>query len=265
MRHLLSAIALAVIVTVSVTAQTDIVTQLGSSNEEARDSIFSSLSSGSVQIPGVSGVFKTAGASARVAMVTAVMKLARAYTGTDDFAKRWAMYREDSKPEMRGGGPATAADIDAEMRKGLEEAIRAMESTAKQMPQMRKELEAQIAEMRKQLASVGKGGDTAQLDAALKQNAQAQADDVAQQIAQWEKDYPADPKAMVARRLREFLALSATVDYSAALTKRDGRMVFVNPEYERKDAHWKYLYRAGKPAVDAARSLAQEWLKGLGG
>ena len=42
-------------------------------------------------------------------------------------------------------------------------------------------------------------------------------------------------------------------------------MRFENPDYERKDSQWKYMYRAGKPAVDAARSLAQDWLKSLGG
>jgi uncharacterized protein YchJ len=42
--------------------------------------------------------------------------------------------------------------------------------------------------------------------------------------------------------LREFLALSATVDFTAKLTKAaDGRMRFENADYERKDGQWKYL------------------------
>jgi len=120
------------------------------------------------------------------------------------------------------------------------------------------------ADMRKPMAGAGKAGNPALVDAALKQNAQAQAKELAQQVAQWENDHPADPKAPVAKRLREFLTLSATVDYSAASTKTHGRMVSVNADYERQDPHWKYLFRAGKPAVDAARSLAQDWLKALG-
>ena len=68
-------------------------------------------------------------------------------------------------------------------------------------------------------------------------------------------------------RLREFLAESATVDFTAktALSKEKKKQTFVNPEYELKPLQWKMMYRAGKPAVDAARAAAQDWLKALGG
>ena len=82
-----------------------------------------------------------------------------------------------------------------------------------------------------------------------------------------EKKYPADPKASVVLRLREFLAESATVDFTAktALSKEKKRQVFVNPDYELKPLQWKTMYRAGRPAVEAARAAAQDWLKALGG
>jgi hypothetical protein len=32
---------------------------------------------------------------------------------------------------------------------------------------------------------------------------------------------------------------------------------------ERRSIEWKMCYRAGKPAVDAARRAAEDWLKGL--
>ncbi len=38
---------------------------------------------------------------------------------------------------------------------------------------------------------------------------------------------------------------------------------FVNPAYEKKPAEWKMAYRAGKPAVDAARTFAKAWLAEL--
>ncbi len=267
MKQTLAAFAVALTVAVPVTAQSDIIAKLGSSTEEAHDAIFSAFSSGSVYMVGVGEVFKTAGAQARVALVTAAITFARAYTGTSDFARRYGVYREDQKPEADASTPSDAASMNAELRKGIQEAIAAMEQTAKQMPDMRKELEPQIAEMRKQLAAIGGNKEgNAKMDALLKQGAQNAAAEHKQRLAEWEKQYPADPKSLIAARLREFLALSASVDFTAKLAKgADGRMRFENADYERKDSEWKYLYRAGKPAVDAARSLAQEWLKAVGG
>lgn len=87
-----------------------------------------------------------------------------------------------------------------------------------------------------------------------------------EELAEWEKQYPADPKVLVVRRLREFLALSATVNFTARLEQRpDKQMRFADPELEEKPAEWKLLFRAGKPAVDAARAAAGEWLKAIGG
>jgi predicted component of type VI protein secretion system len=63
-----------------------------------------------------------------------------------------------------------------------------MEQTAKQMPQMKKELDAQIAEMRKQLAALGANQDNnAKMDALLKQGAQNAAAEHKQRLAEWEK------------------------------------------------------------------------------
>lgn len=100
----------------------------------------------------------------------------------------------------------------------------------------------------------------------LKQGAEQGQAAYKQEVANWEKEYPVDPKPFIVKRLREFLALSATVDFTAKVSKsRDGMMRFDNAAYESRDGRWKYMYRAGKPAVDAARVAAQEWLKTLGG
>lgn len=74
-----------------------------------------------------------------------------------------------------------------------------------------------------------------------------------------EKKIPADPQEMIKKRLQEFLALSATVDFEARLNGT----VFANPEYESKSDQWKMCYRAGKPVIDAAREEAEAWLKEL--
>lgn len=251
-----------------IAAQGDVLAQLGSNAAEAQDAIFAAFSSGTVYIVGTADVFKTAAPQARAAMVTAAVAVARTYSTSADFARRYARFREEQKPEPGTAPPASADAMQQEVRKGIEQAIAGMEDAAKKMPQMKKEFDAQIAEMRKQLKEMSADKDgNAELDKILKEGAALQVAEHKQALAEWEKTYPVDPKPFIASRLREFLALSGTVDFTAKVSKRAGesRLRFENPEYEQKNNQWKYLYRAGKPAVDAARTAAQEWLKALGG
>lgn len=74
-----------------------------------------------------------------------------------------------------------------------------------------------------------------------------------------EKKYPSDAHELIKQRLKEFLSVSATVDFNAQL---NGSM-FANPEYEAKNGEWKMCYRAGKAVVEVAREEAQAWLKEL--
>jgi hypothetical protein len=77
--------------------------------------------------------------------------------------------------------------------------------------------------------------------------------------SQNEKNYPSDATEMVKKRLTDFLEVSATVDFDAALNGNR----FANPEYEKKSSWWKMCYRAGKPVIEAAREEAQKWLDEL--
>jgi hypothetical protein len=65
----------------------------------------------------------------------------------------------------------------------------------------------------------------------------------------------------VKKRLDEFLTITKDVDFSAVLTTKYNKQVFVNAGYERKDARWKMAFRAGKEVVDPAREFAQQWIE----
>ncbi len=82
--------------------------------------------------------------------------------------------------------------------------------------------------------------------------------------ANWEKRYPADPSALVKKRLQEYLQLAGTVDFNAALTAPDKYKVvkFTNPVFEKKSYKWKAIFRAGKEVNDVVTSFVKEWLKG---
>lgn len=85
-----------------------------------------------------------------------------------------------------------------------------------------------------------------------------------EQLAQWKQEYPATGREMVKRRLKEFLAESADVDFDAKLVRRGGKMRFANDTYEsEKSGEWKVCYRAGRLPVEKARSFAKSWLAEL--
>ncbi len=80
----------------------------------------------------------------------------------------------------------------------------------------------------------------------------------------WEKTYPDNPEVIIKKRLEEYLALSAKVDFNAQLTEPDKYNIrmFVNPAYEKKSAQWKAIYRAGKEVNDVVTTFIKDWLKG---
>ena len=82
-------------------------------------------------------------------------------------------------------------------------------------------------------------------------------------LAAWQKSYPENYQVMIKARLEKFLAVTADVDYNAAVHEEYGLKKFNNATYEKKPDEWKMAYRAGKPVVDAAREFASTWLKEL--
>lgn len=257
---------LAVSAGLAAAAQSEILAKLRASESDANDRIFGAVSGAYFSPAGDPGVFKAATPEGRAIMVKAVMALARAYTGSADFAARYKETRENEKPSPPEPTP-TGAQLREQQRKGMEEAIANATRTAKDMPAMKKDLDAMVVEFRKQMAEIGKDpAMNALVDEGQKAQAAAAAEKYKEDLLAWEKSWPLDPKRLVASRLREFLELAASVDF-AAKTQVDGsdkKSHFVNDAYESKDSRWKLLFRAGKPAVDAARDAAQEWLKALG-
>lgn len=91
--------------------------------------------------------------------------------------------------------------------------------------------------------------------------AKAEAQEYEKRLAEYKA--ASDVNKLLKQRLQAFIALTRSIDFDAPLTKRGSHMVFVNPAYESKPAHWKQLYRLGKEPVSTAQSIAQEWLAQL--
>ena len=86
-----------------------------------------------------------------------------------------------------------------------------------------------------------------------------------QEVAKWEEEYPAgNPHKMIRKWLTTFLESSEDIDFNAKLKPgSNNKIVFANPDYERKSGLWKLCFRSGKETLQEARTSAQNWLKEL--
>lgn len=210
-------------------------------------------------------VYKTAAPSVQAAFVKDTLSWAKAYTETEAFKADYAKQRAADKPapDKAKGTP------DEQYAKAMAEQRQAIENMKKSMAQMPPDMQKQMQETIKQLeANLAQSAKDPQMAAMMKQGFQQNA--VASQkayqdsVAAWEKKYPADPKVLIAARLRQFLALSQDVAFNAKLVPGGGgKMKFADPRYEAKSSEWKLCYRAGKEPVQAARTFAQDWLRQL--
>lgn len=84
------------------------------------------------------------------------------------------------------------------------------------------------------------------------------------EVAAFDRQYPVnDPNPMLRKWIGSFLDGTADVQYDATTRQENGRDIFVDAQFERKDELWKMAYRAGKEPMAVARSFAQRWLADL--
>lgn len=69
--------------------------------------------------------------------------------------------------------------------------------------------------------------------------------------------------AQLKERLTYFLSETKSVPFSAKLVEVDGRKRFVDGALEGKPNWWKFCFRAGPEATNAAREVATQWLAEL--
>ena len=236
---------------------------LGISEGRAKEAVFDSFISNAVSIAGKPAAFIGASPAARVAIVNFALTLARTFVESDDFKRRYADHREANGPDPLPE-ELTADAVLAKQRAGFEQQVAEMRKLFDQItPEQRATLEAGWADMREQLTAMEKGPKREELDGILKKQRAAQVQQREEAMKKLDGIYPADPRAMVAQRLRKFLDLSRDVAYDAQIVEKEGKKVFADPALEARPAEWKMCFRAGKPSTDAARTFAQKWLNDL--
>jgi hypothetical protein len=255
-------VTLVCVIGINAAAQDHLAT-LGISEGRAKEAVFDSFMSDAVSIAGKPAAFLGMAPAARVALVNFTLNLARTFVESDDFKRRYADHREANGPEPLPEAQ-TADAIFAKQRAGFENQVAEMRKLFDQItPEQRATLEEGWTDMRKQLDDMEKGERRKQIEAMLKEQRDGLVSSREAALKEFEKTYPADPRALVAMRLRHFLETTSDVNFSAQLVDKDKKKVFADATLEGKPAEWKMAFRAGKPATDAARAFAQKWLDDL--
>lgn len=251
-------------VATTLTAQA-VTTQLGITEGRAKEAVFDSFMAGAVSLAGKAEVFTAAAPQARAAMVNAATTLARAFVESDEFKRRYADHREANGPDPL---PAeqTADQVLAKQRAGFEQQVEALRKqfvADSITPEQKATLEEGFEAMRARFTEMEKGPQRAELDTMLKTQRAEQVSAHAAALKEFDARYPADPRALVAMRLRAFLDTTRDLDFTARLAPQGKVQKFADPALEAKPAEWKLCFRAGKPATDAAREFARKWLADL--
>jgi len=209
--------------------------------------------------------FLAAGPTVRATFVKDALSWVKVYTESPAFLEDYRKQREAAKPTP----PASKGTPDEQYAKYLADQRRSIDEMKKNVAKMSPEMQKQMADTVKQLeANAEKTSKDPQMAAMMKQGLVQQAvgdqQEHQRRLVEHEKKFPADPKVLIAARLRQFLDLSKDVAFDAKLVPAGGgRMKFADPQFEGKPEQWKLCYRAGKDATLAARAFAADWLKQL--
>ncbi|MEW5901281.1 MAG: hypothetical protein AB1715_07460 [Acidobacteriota bacterium] len=242
----------------------DVLSKLGVAPAEAREAIVEALATGTVYNEPAFAAFRALAPSARASLVKAGLAWVKEHIDTPDFKAEYAKYREGQKPSLPKAVP-TVEEFLKKQRQDTETAIKEWrklvagsdDATRKWYEQMIKNMEAQQEAFEKDPQR------RAQIKDILDEERARNKAYFEEQLTEWDKRTPADPRTLIALRIREFLEASADVDYSAELVKKGKLMRFADEGYESKSKQWKLCYRAGKEAVEAARAFATAWLSEL--
>lgn len=237
--------------------------QLRITREQAQEHVQRTIEYGQLSYP---SSVKQIAMNARVTIVRGIGAFAKAYTRTEAFGRWYREFRDRHKPnppELAKTAAANRRQLLADLRKQLAEVEAEHKKATGDMKQIYKQNIDMMKTMIAQQSQVNPEQD-AMMDRYTREANEQALQQHKEQLAQWEIDYPRDPKPFIRKRLQEFQQLSADVDFDAKLVPAEGgKMKFAKPEYEQKDHRWKMCFRAGRETTNAARSAASEWMREL--
>jgi len=243
----------------------DIWKRLGINRQEGVEKISKSFLEGYLHYYGVSGV-KNLAVNDRTAVAKDLMTFSKQYLASPTFKAEYDKMRANYKPVQPVDNTPTKEQVRQKEINTLKEAMVNMEKVAKTLPaDQQKDFKASIDMYQ---GKIKEYQDPNNKMIEMIWQGQVEEGKRAQQHFQeatkkWETDYPVDYKQFVKARLQHYLDVAKTVDFSAALVEKYGKMRFVNQTYQGKNNEWKMIFRAGKDVYDEARPFVEQWVKEL--
>ncbi len=237
------------------------------SEDDAKQTIFSDISSPSFYFPGIKEL-KSITLNNRTSQVEVIGNYVKEFTTSDDFKKRYNQYCELKKPTPPEK-PKTMEELKNEEKENLTNNLEEMKKAKASAPEDQKAFfDESIKYLQEQLKTIDDPNNTMyspEMDTYMQQGYQQLLDQYNKEVADWEVNYPVNnPNGMIKNCLTEFIDKTKDVDFSAETAIDEyGKTIFIKQGYEGKNHLWKLCYRAGKETTEAARRYAQNWLSEL--
>jgi hypothetical protein len=209
---------------------------------------------------------KNIAAGDRAAVATDLLEYTKKYLISGMFKTEYEKLRAQAKPVEPVFTIHTKEDIRKDKIEETRKSIKETEETMKSANADLKKIIEGVLEMHKANLKEYQDPNSAMIDLFFQGDEyerQSNQKRYKEDMANWEKNYPADYKQMIRTRLERYLSLASTVDFNAELVDRAGKKKFVNPAYEAKNYEWKMIYRAGKEVGGVTIAFAKQWLKEL--
>jgi hypothetical protein len=237
----------------------DVLTELGLTQAQARQQMISAYKYGlnSISLWSLSAdkrqMIESVSPAKRAELVRGILTLAKSFFMSDDFQSAYAESEGLHKPTP----PQSRGSVSAEQQK---KQMDMAEQSMQYLPEsVKAQYKQQLEQAKKQI--VADSAKNAVED--TKSQARYQAD--LKTYNESSSKYTLS-KPQLKTCLKEFLETTKDIDFDAKLISLpNGKKRFLDPRLESRPAFWKYCFRAGKEPVEAARSIAQTWLKELDG
>jgi len=239
----------------------DFLKELGISKPDADTKIATSIIGGYINTYGLKNIIKIPLVK-RSPLAKDLLNYTKTFVNTERFKKEYALLKANNKPteyktetpeQMRGGQIDIYKKSIAETEANLKMADANLKPIfEKVLEESRKQLKEAESPNNKTIANY-----TRNYEQLRKSNEQM----YHQSLQEWEAKYPTNHLLFVKQRLMKFMDETKDIDFNAELTLKNGKQVFVNPEYEKqKGYYWKMAFRSGKEVVLPARIFVQQWI-----
>lgn len=247
---------------VSFTINSDVISKIGCTIEEADNTIFDNLFFGNYNAPYCNNKYKTIPINEKEIIVNQLYAYVKSLVSSEKFISKYKLEHENAKPiEPKIEIKPKYDEQTAQLFKGMEDELNNPNLTEEQKTELKKNIEI----MKQTYSNPEYKKMLEQANDAEKQQSindyNISIEKYKLDLLEWEKTK--NLNVVIKERLNNFIELTSNINFDAKLVKINDKFKFENPEYESKSSDWKKCFRAGKETINAARKCAIDWLKEL--